>query len=75
MENSDGTCSPKYGCRQCGSVELWGKYDTLQVFRAEGDALIDFGSKRLDSGLRELFCYECDSEIVVESLKEVKIVY
>ena len=74
MKLNNSTESPRYGCRQCGSVKLRGGFDTFQVFRAEGDVVVHLGSEFSASGLLELICYECGKEIEVDDLGEVHII-
>ena len=64
---------PKYACRQCGSDEVRGGFDTFPVCQAEGDKLIYLRSECPDASVLALFCLQCNERIEVEDLGEIQI--
>ncbi len=64
----------KYACRNCGSNEVGGNYDTYPVFRAEGDKLIYLRSESNERGVLALYCNECGKRVEVDDVGEIVIV-
>jgi hypothetical protein len=64
---------PKYACRNCGSDEVRGDFDTYPVFRAEGDKLAHLRSECPDGSVLALYCNECHEPIEIENLAEINI--
>ena len=64
---------PKYSCRQCGSDEVRGDFDTYQVYRAEDDKLVHLRSEFTDPVVLDLYCNECGERIEIEDLSEIKL--
>ena len=64
---------PKYACRNCGSDEVRGDFDTYQVYRAEGDRLVHLRSEFTDPAILALYCAECHEPIEIGDLAELKI--
>ena len=69
----DNSLLPKYACPHCGSDEVRGDFDTIQVYRAEGEKLVHLRSEFTDPAVLALHCLECDSRIEVDDLGEIRI--
>ena len=63
---------PKYACRNCGSDEVRGDFDTYQVYRAEDDRLVHLRSEFTDPAVLVLFCTQCHGRIHIEDITEIK---
>ena len=63
---------PKYACKECGSQEVRGDFDTYQVFLAEDDKLVHLRSEFTDPAILALYCNECGEQID-EDLHGIKI--
>ena len=72
MSSDNTTPSPKYACKECGSDEVRGDFDTYPVFRAEDDKIVFLRSELTDTGVMELYCNSCGEEID-EDLAEITI--
>ena len=40
MTSENNATSPKFACKECGSDEVRGDFDTYPVFRAEDDKIV-----------------------------------
>ena len=72
MTSENNATNPKYACKECGSEEVRGDFDTYQVYRAEGDKLIYLRSEFTDPVILALYCNDgsCGARIY-EDLDEV----
>ena len=64
---------PKYACRNCGSHEVRGDFDTYPVFQAEGDKLVFQRKECPDGSVLVFYCTDCHEPIEIENVAEVKI--
>ena len=64
---------PKYACRNCGSDEVRGDFDTYPVFRAEGDNLVHLRSESAGGSVLTLYCNECQEPIEAEVMSDIAI--
>ena len=63
MISENNATSPKYACKECGSDEVRGDFDTYPVYLAEGDKLVFLRTELTDIGVMELYCNSCGEEI------------
>ena len=64
---------PKYACRNCGSHEVRGDFDTYQVFRAEENKLVHLRSEFTDPAVLALYCTECHEQIEIDDITEIRV--
>ena len=74
MSTQNSSELAKYACRNCGSDEVRGDFDTYQVYRAEGDRLVHLRSELTDPAILALYCNSCEEQIEIEDLGEITIV-
>ena len=73
MSTDITTSLPKYACKECGSDEVRGDFDTYQVYLAEGNRLVHLRSESTDPAILELYCNICGAEIEIDDLGGVII--
>ena len=73
MNSENNEAPPKYGCHECGSVELRSELNAFNVFIARGDRLVHVRDEGVACGLQELYCYECGEEIDAGYLGDIRI--
>ena len=63
MTSENNATSPRFACKECGSDEVRGDFDTYPVFRAEDDKIVFLRTESTDTGVLELYCNSCGEEI------------
>ena len=63
MTSENNATSPRFACKECGSDEVRGDFDTYPVFRAEDDKMVFLRTESTDAGVLELYCNSCGEEI------------
>ena len=72
MTSENNATSPRFACKECGSDEVRGDFDTYPVYRAEDDKIVFIRTELTDIGVTELYCNSC-GEGIDENLEGITI--
>ena len=73
MHPENTKTTPKYACKECGSVNIRSDFNGYDIFIARGSKLIHVGDEHLEPLIQALFCMDCDEELPVQSLDDITV--